>query len=49
MIAAGAAHVGHAGEPAAIREREVRAEMTTRGLSYLASIQRPDGGLGDTR
>ena len=49
MIAGCAARVGRAAEPAATRDREVREEMTTRGLSYLASIQRTDGGLGDTR
>ena len=49
MMAGCAARVGRAAEPAATRDRQVRAEMTTRGLSYLASIQRTDGGLGDTR
>lgn len=42
-------HVGLAESAAVDRDQEVRAEMTTRGLSFLVSIQRVDGSLGDTR
>lgn len=49
LVAGCMARCGQAATPAETHHREVRGQMTTRGLSYLASIQRPDGSLGDAR